>query len=304
LYFSIKKAMHTIPFALKGQQIISIAEAERGLKSHCTCLSCGGRLIAKKGTRNVHHFAHYKGHACANALETALHRRVKALIGTRSSINLPPVYLHRQEWAYLPAQRFAYDSVKEEARIGNLQPDLLLKSGGKVLLVEIAVSHQAPPKKLERLRRLGYAALEIDVLAAYEAHFRQSGEPDVEGFETQIVQGLAYKKWLYNPQQQRAEFHLRKLAAQLRVKHRRYKGFHQYIVEGCPLGKRRWKSGFRQGQAFANVIQDCMHCHRCIHLAFDTAVVGFQDSPQLPSTVHCVGHLEKLPRSKPWQSSV
>ena len=296
--------MHAIPFALRNNQIITIAEAARGLNCNSTCLACGSRLVAKKGERQAHHFAHYKGHACQHGLETALHRRIKALFEQRRSLNLPPIHLHRQKAAYLPAQRFQYNMVEEEPYIGQLQPDLLLRSGSKVLLLEIAVTHQSPPKKLVKLRRLGYAALEIDALALYEAHCKQPGPPDIQGFERSLFQGLQGKKWLFNPQQQKAEYRLRKVAAQRKVKHRRYKGFHQYIVEGCPLGKRRWRSGFRQGQAFANVIQDCMHCDRCIHLEYEQAYVGYQYTPTLPKTVHCWGHLEKSPKGKPWQSVV
>lgn len=296
--------MNAIPFALRKNQIITIAEAERGLQCNCICLACGSKLVAKKGQRQAHHFAHYRGHQCKHGLETALHRRIKALFEQRRSINLPPIYLHRQKAAYLPAQRFPYNAIKEEPYIGQLQPDLLLKSGSKTLLLEIAVTHQSPPKKISKLRRLGYAALEIDALALYEAHCKQPGQPDIQGFERSLLQGLSFKKWLFNPLQQRAEYRLRKLAIQRAVKHRRYKGFWQYIVEGCPLGKRRWRSGFRQGEAFANVIQDCMHCERCVHLEYEQAYVGYQSTPLLPKAVHCWGHLEKSPKGKPWQSLV
>ena len=296
--------MNTIPFALRGDQIITITEAERGLQCNCTCMACGSRLIAKKGARHAHHFAHYKGQACEHGLETALHRRIKTLFEQRRSINLPPIRLHRQKGAYLPAKRFQYSAVEEERKLGRLQPDLLLRAGNKVLLVEIAVTHRSPPEKLVKLRRLGYAAIEIDALALYESHCKQPGQPDIQGFERGLFLGLSFKRWLFNPQQQRAEYRLRKLAIQRSVKHRRYKGFHQYIVEGCPLGKRRWRSGFRQGQAFANVIQDCMHCERCIHLEYEQAYVGYQSTPLLPKTVHCWGHLEERPKGRPWQSVV
>ncbi len=296
--------MRSVPFAQRGHEIVGIEEVSKGLSCNCCCLSCGARLIAKKGQHQAHHFAHYQGDSCAHALETSLHRYIKALFQRKRCLALPPLYLHRQTSAYLPAQLFRYERVEEEPFLGQIYPDLLLRAGRKTLLLEIKVTHAVPPLKQQKLRRLGLPALEIDTLPLYETYLNRKGAPGQSGFEHSLVHGLSGKQWLFHPLRQKAEFHLRKRSVQRRVKHRRYKGFHQYIAEGCPLGKRRWRSGFRAGQAYANVIQDCMHCPRCLQLEYESAYVGFQETAWEPKTVHCWGHLEAPPRGKPWQGLV
>lgn len=295
--------MLLIPYALRGNEIVSIEEVERGLKSGCICLGCGAPLVAKKGERQAHHFAHYRGHNCEHALETALHKRIKALFERSKSIALPAVHLHRQPQAYLPAQLFRYTSVEEEPYLGQLFPDLVLRAGSNQLLLEIAVTHSVPPLKEKKLRRLGLPALELDVLPVYQAHFGGKGAPALAAFEHSLVHGLEHKRWLFNRKQQNAEFRLRKLSTKRQVKHHWNRGYHNYIVSDCPLGKRRWRTGFRQGQAFANVVQDCMHCPRCIQLEHETAYVGYAEVPMVPKAVHCWGDLPP-PRGQPWESAV
>ncbi len=296
--------MLAIPFALRNHKIVSIDEVSRGLSCGCTCLSCGAPMVAKKGQQHAHHFAHYKGADCAHGLETGLHLRIKAFFRERQSIVVPPVYLHRQPAAYFPAFLFKYNRVEEETYLGQLYPDLLLRNGQRALLLEIAVTHEAPPKKYRKLRKLGLPALEIDALALYESTLQRGGPPDRRAFEYQLQQGTGYKKWLFNPARQRAEFRLRKMAIARPVKHRLYKGYHQYLTTGCPLGKRRWRSGYREGQAFANVIQDCMHCSRCAYLEYETEYAGYQEVPLTPAKVHCWGHLPERPQPKPWHTPV
>jgi len=293
--------MNTLPFARRDNTIVSIEEVGRGLSCDCTCLSCGARLVAKKGTKHVHHFAHYHGAACANGLETALHLRIKALFRQKRSIVVPAVRLHRQSAVYFEPYLFRYQQVEEEPYLGQLYPDLILRSGQRALLVEIKVTHATPSKKKKKLRRLGLPAVEVDALALYESLPPRNGQPDIPAFEYELVHGTAFKQWLFNPAKQRAEFRLRKMAIARPVKHRLYKGYHQYLTADCPLGKRRWRSGFRQGQAFAYVTQDCMHCPRCAHLEYETDYAGFKEVPLEPSVVHCWGQVQGRPKAKLWQ---
>lgn len=296
--------MRAIPFALRENSIVGIDEVRRGLSCGCTCLSCGARLVAKKGSKHAHHFAHYRGQSCAHALETALHLWIKAFFQRRHSIVVPAVHLHQQSTAYFGPYLFRFSKVEEEPYLGQLYPDLILRDGARALLLEIAVTHATPPQKLKKLRKLGLPALEIDALSLYEKWLGSKGEPDMSAFEYELQQGTGYKQWLFNPAKQRAEFRLRKMAITRPVKHRLYKGFHQYVTADCPLGKRRWRSGFRQGEAFANVIQDCMHCSKCAELEYETVYAGYQAVPLQPARVHCWGHLPQKPRSKPWQTPV
>jgi hypothetical protein len=43
-------------YALKNDEIVHTSEVESGLKCECICPACGARLIARKGTKVLHHF--------------------------------------------------------------------------------------------------------------------------------------------------------------------------------------------------------------------------------------------------------
>lgn len=51
-------------YAIKDGMATSIENVESGLKCGCICPSCGEPLVARKGAKRMHHFAHYSGHNC------------------------------------------------------------------------------------------------------------------------------------------------------------------------------------------------------------------------------------------------
>ena len=64
-------------YAIKDGAGISIEDADRGLKCGCVCPACGEPLVAKKGTKVMHHFAHHSGSTCEYGYETSLHLMAK-----------------------------------------------------------------------------------------------------------------------------------------------------------------------------------------------------------------------------------
>lgn len=293
-----------LPFGLRDGHLLSIEEVPRGLACACRCPACGGQLVAKKGARHAHHFAHYRGGACANALETCLHLKAKEIFGRVRKIAVPPVFLHRQKTPVFDAQLLRFERVRLEQRLGSVVPDIILESGPKRrLLVEIAVTHHSGPAKARRLKQEGLSAIEVNALAIYRQLARKDGGFSPAAFERELIQGLEHKRWLFNDKQQRIEYKLRKQSAERPVKHRLYKGYHGYIVPDCPLEKRRWRSGFRQGEPYAALWQDCLYCSRCFEVIYQKAMAGFEEVPLYPVAVRCWGHLP-LPRALGWASSV
>jgi hypothetical protein len=292
-----------LPYGWRDGKLLSIEEAERGLACGCICPACRAPLVAKKGAKHAHHFAHYRGQSCAHGLETGLHLKAKEILERVRRIALPAVFLHRQETPYFPAQLIRFDQVQVEQRAGDLRPDLILHAGARRLLVEVAVTHAAPEQKIKRLQQLGLPALEIDVLAMYQQAIRQSGSFTAAYYEQALIHGLAHKRWLYNPKKQSAEYRLRKAAAARPVQHSIVKGYHRYIVPGCPLGKRFWRTGFREGKSYAQLWQDCLHCPRCLEISYRQELAGFRLAPQEPREVLCWGHLP-LPQAPEWASCI
>ncbi|MCB0553709.1 MAG: hypothetical protein KDD02_09180 [Phaeodactylibacter sp.] len=291
-----------LPFGLRDGRLLSIEEAARGLACGCICPACQEPLVAKKGARHAHHFAHHRGSSCAYGLETALHLKAKEILEQARRITLPPVFLHRQQQPLFRAQLIRFDKVRVEQYLDGIVPDLVLEAGPKRLLLEIAATHPAPEKKRRRLQQLGWPALEIDILplARDLLHDFSRG---FTSFSDGLIHGLAHKRWLFHPKKQGIEYRLRKEAAARPVRHRYFKGYHGYLVPDCPLNKRRWRSGFREGKSYALLWQDCLYCPQCLEINFHNETVGYRLSPQEPKTVCCWGHLP-LPRAPEWVSTV
>ena len=293
-----------IPFGLRGHQLFSIEEVPRGLACDCRCPACGAQLVAKKGARQAHHFAHYRGSACPDALETSLHLKAKEIFERVRRVAVPAVFLHRQTSPIFDAQLLRFERVRLEQHLGSVVPDIILEAGQKKrLLVEITVSHSSGKAKIRQLKKQGLSAIEVDALAIYRQLIQDFGQFRAADFEQVLIHGLKQKRWLFNDKQQRIEYKLRKQSAERPVKHRYFKGYHGYIVPGCPLEKRRWGSGFRQGEPYANLWQDCLYCHRRFDIIYETALAGFEEVRQYPLAVVCWGHLP-LPRAIGWASSV
>ncbi len=66
-------------------------EVDRGLACNCICPVCETQLVAKKGKKNEHHFAHYNAQECAGALETVLHLKAKEVLEKTNLILIPPI---------------------------------------------------------------------------------------------------------------------------------------------------------------------------------------------------------------------
>lgn len=70
-------------------KVVEVTQVERGLGCHCICLGCGGRLVAKQGTKVVWHFAHDQPTGSQSCGETALHLAAKAALRSTPSLWLP-----------------------------------------------------------------------------------------------------------------------------------------------------------------------------------------------------------------------
>lgn len=59
-------------YAYKGDSIVNIEDVERGKECGCTCPACEKPLVAKKGPKKMHHFAHLKKVKTANTVSNLL----------------------------------------------------------------------------------------------------------------------------------------------------------------------------------------------------------------------------------------
>jgi len=131
--------------------MISIYEAQNGLKCLCICPSCKKQLVAKQGPNKTWHFAHASGVDCGKAEETAIHKLSKEIVGESRHIILPG------------GRSFLYDNVKIEGKLDDLRPDAWISNETESIAIEIFVSNAVKPRKLAQLAKKGITMLEIDL---------------------------------------------------------------------------------------------------------------------------------------------
>lgn len=241
-----------LPFGLRDGVLTHVGEVEAGKACGCTCPGCGAPLVAKKGTKVVHHFAHATGADCEHAVETALHLAAKNTIERAGYFVVPRVRLdfgsHKKPWLLSGAQRVVPEAVVLEHRMGGVVPDVVLIVGGKPLLVEVAVTHFVDEEKRARLAAMDLSTVEVSL-----SHLaRDTSEGAIAAA---VVDGVEHKRWIHNARVERERRRVMAAADALPVVQR---GMATH-VDGCPLPAREWR-----GRPYANVIDDCANCEFCV----------------------------------------
>lgn len=184
------------------------------------------------GNVKVAHFAHYKAEECSTGLQTALHYAAKDIIARHQQLRLPSAsgyfrfteayrasftfdispyedYLFestgyneeagfiQSEYAdasgyFFQSRVIPVDEVVLEKRAGDIIPDVLVRSGEKWLLVEVAVAHFVDAEKRKKIQALGLSAVEIDLS-------KTRRDVELAELEALIIESEKQKKWLNNP---------------------------------------------------------------------------------------------------------
>lgn len=286
-----------LTYAVRDGQLVHIGEVVSGLHRDCRCPACGTVLIARKGLRNLHHFAHYSKQDCPYALETMLHFLAKSLLASEHSVQLPPVFLPRQQEPLFQARRFFFDEVRLEQKVDQFIPDLLLQRGNQKLLLEIKVTHSVQRSKLWRIRRSKLFCLEIDAQSLFQTSSRPNLAFPLEAFRVLLRDGLRFKNWLHHPSLQAATYRLKLQSAKKKIIQKRFPSYYLYAVGDCPRKKRFWRKGYGEGKAYAKVWQDCQHCPYCLEIDFSKRYVAYREVTDVPQHVYCWGHLVDKPIS-------
>lgn len=235
-------------YALQGNELLHISQVESGLKCNCVCPSCGSELVARKGKKMMHHFAHHNTDVCKYGYETSLHMAAKDIILKAKKLWLPAVYINfesgKSKEVIKEAIQIDVDDVILEKRMDDIIPDIIVKCGGKELIIEIFVTHAIDEVKLNKIASKDISTLEIDLSIKEKAI--SSSE-----LEKILIGESEGKKWKYNSIE--AAWKKRFIA----VSDKREiisRGFSLHI-DNCPIKSRTWK-----GKPYANFIDDCVGC--------------------------------------------
>ena len=125
---------------MKNGQLIHISSVESGLKCTCICPSCGEHLIAKKGNKVVHHFAHKPNSECAYGYQTSLHLLAKEILFECKEITIPEVMLDFNKYGgtyktikIADSKRISLDKVVLEKKEGDVIPDIIVETKNYLL---------------------------------------------------------------------------------------------------------------------------------------------------------------------------
>lgn len=205
-------------YGVRGGKLLFIADVPSGLACGCVCARCGKQLVAKKGPVRRHHFAHFETTNCLGAAESALHLLAKDLLAEMEFFTVPPydfIKLRktrlgvpvRHQALVVNGEQFPILKVRVEEHEGDFVPDIVIESGSKVLILEVAVTHKVTRAKLRKIRRRNLPAIEIRLSAGDSMLPRKA-------LKTKLQQDLASKVWLFHPAQREPE---RKFASMFRA---------------------------------------------------------------------------------------
>jgi len=242
-----------LPFGLKNGQIVEINEVEKGLACNCICPSCGSPLIARKGQKKIHHFAHYKAD-CKAALETAIHLAAKKILLEEKRILVPPMVLktYHSEKVIRKEGFIYFNEIKTEKKINNLRPDLIARYGKNELIIEIAVTHFVDEEKIQQIKNSGITALEIDLSKLKRINFND--------LRKILIKNINLKTWIYSKEIETAHNIHKNKSKKLRIINRRL----MRHVDWCPINARNY-----YGKPYANYIDDCLCCKYLFDVEFN-----------------------------------
>ena len=142
------------------KMIISIDDVERGLACHCTCFVCGSELIAKKGDKKKHHFAHSVDCKCDWSGETELHLLAKEVL----QIDKQVAFTHLTLDGIPHKINVPFVLVEQEVKLGNLKPDIIGTTiNQESMIIEICVTHPCTKSKIINYQKKSINALEISL---------------------------------------------------------------------------------------------------------------------------------------------
>ena len=236
-------------YGLNGARIVHIDEVSSGLECQCTCPSCGALLVAKKGDKKTHHFAHYDSEECHSAPETALHLLAKDIIEQNRKLLVPAINSCSLGYkaSEIASEVWEFESVIKETSVGSYIPDLLAIKDGEVIEVEILVTHAVNDEKALKAKQDQKKMLEIDLSGVN----RESSPDQVKD----LVLYHAKRYWVSNPDF-KAITHFRDEVAAPSLASSEKKIFESYSNDAFMNDGVRVVLGFKNGSGYSPKYQN------------------------------------------------
>ena len=288
-----------VPFGCQGDLLVAPTDVlAAGLDCQCICPGCGARLVLKQGSKR-RHFAHHSAPGSDQCVESAIHAAAKKVLVEHGNLVVPAVgfyitattsegdVLHERD-VLSPQRRIRFDRTIPEVTIDAIRPDVVGYRGERQLLVEMYFRHRVDQDKRDKLKKLGFAALEIDL----------SDLDPLDGFDgvkARVIDSVQHKEWLVYP---RADDHLaylrHKLAGRVELANQAYQArLEQQRQERerlRQLEKARHAANVDVDRAFSRWTPDEQAAWLCEQLGLTDAVPAFLARSTYPETVLKVPH--------------
>ncbi len=245
------------PFGLQNGHLVHISQVENGLACNCLCPYCNKQLIAKKGNIKEHHFAHDDGKECGSAFEAALQIIGKNILEKHGKIVLPPVYYRNSGKLVYPHTEVLFQKIDLERLPNNQYPYIVVHINDKPLLVQIGIVPSISRFTSHIIGDLGFPAININLATLFNSAYHIGLGNEI--FEKRLIEDVSIKNWLSNSKTDAIRIEIERIGTS-KPRVDTQLDFHPIIVEDCPLEKRIWKSGYKEGKSYADIFDDCWNC--------------------------------------------
>ena len=172
------------------KQIVNVKQVQRGLACMCFCFECGEPVVARKGDKNEHHFAHLSNkESCTIHPESILHKFAKQVIMEERYLTLPSLPDDENS----EDKTWQFDRLVEEQSIGSIRPDLVATIDGEMMFIEVAVTSFIDTDKADFIKLLGIKTIEIDLREI----IKQDMELPSEEARDYILGCVSNKHWIF-----------------------------------------------------------------------------------------------------------
>ncbi len=175
------------------KQIVNVKQVERGLACMCFCFECGEPVVARKGEKNEHHFAHFNNkESCTIHPESILHKFAKQVIMQERYLTLPPLPDDKNS----EDKTWQFDHLIEEQSVGCIRPDIVATVDDEMMFIEVAVTSFIDTDKADFIKLLGIKTIEIDL----REMITQGIEIPSEEAKDYILDRVNNKQWIFPAQ--------------------------------------------------------------------------------------------------------
>ena len=192
-------------------KLVDIRRVDSGLRCGCVCPECGRFVVAKKGPRNRHHFAHLqrdqRENFCTGGPESGLHRAAKEIIAGWASILAPALHFSLcgtdrfgrevEAATTLPGEFFQIETSVLPDQVswdGDWIPDVVLLGPKGELRVEVKVTHGISAEKQAKVDRDGISTLEYDL-----SRLRNDSGWNLNSLEGALRTDPTIVRWVFHP---------------------------------------------------------------------------------------------------------